>query len=176
MDIFDLAKEKLIPIFQSQGFEVVEESVGFVHLESPEVSVRMAQDPRESCGALFIGRKGGEHYELHRENLRSLFHVDLTVWDSSEIYLAKLGEFFQSEQGRAFLGGDLEDLVAVEQDRAAKYNRDLMDFQHTRSASQAWDAGNYAEFLELSVKISEERLTKSMLKKIEIAKRSLKCN
>ena len=103
---------------------------------------------------------------------QTFFNSDLKLNDTSpEILVNNLALFFE-EEGKPLLNGDIATLDAIEKcitRESEEYTRKLIEKQNLDKANNAWNEGNYNEFIKCMDGMDKQKLPPSYELKYKMA-------
>ena len=161
---------KLTPFLQEHGFHVAETFKNYIKYESLDVTYTFSYDERERSFSTFVGKRNGSMTFLSGDVLTNVFHEDPSDYGNRsdlDNYL-----YFLRGNGQGLLNGDkiiLKRLEEYSNAAAKRYTDALLREQNIREADKAWQAKDYKQFIRSLDQVDKKTLTKSYLKKYEIA-------
>jgi hypothetical protein len=167
---FEEVISKLTPFLQEYGFRVTETFKNYIKYESPDVTYALSYDERERSFSTFLGKRNGSMALLSGDVLTNVFHEDLSSYKKRSV--ADNYIYFLLGNGQGLLHGDkiiLNRLEEYSNVAAKQYTATLLREQNLREADKAWQEKNYTQFIKLLDQVDKKTLTKSYLKKYEIA-------
>jgi hypothetical protein len=181
MELAEAILDRIGPILKLHGFKVRSKSAKHLDVASHNACLWFGYDPRERSVSMEGGRPwGGPLFKFGKavdDHLMDPKHVALykkTV-DTHEDYADNLLVFFTHGAERFLTGDDMlmKELYAIDEKRHDDYSNALYLRQDIRRVDKAWAAKDYRAFLEEIKLIDPERIPKSYLLKVKIAKREL---
>ena len=159
-------------LFNEFGFSLQEESELHVRFESKHVLIVFSHNPRENSNTLWVKGKHTHEIEIDNRLMKDFFDSDIKISELPiDTFLANLFMFFK-EDGNDLLKSSesvISNLANYSEQRSNKYTEELIDKQYLEAAQKAWQNRNYHDFIIQLKKVSEEKLTPSLIQKLKIA-------
>jgi hypothetical protein len=180
MNFTNLVFDKLDSIFHEYKFEALEQHQNYVKLQSNKVVLTFSFDKKENICALYAGRKNEEQYnidgniiELCFSELKSQLIIPERTMNE---FVYNVAVLFNSK-GKSILEGEIKVFKKISNyynELSKKYSVELDDKQNIKYAMNSWDEKDYFKFIYHLSKVSDNKLTPSLLRKLAIAKNKIK--
>lgn len=174
MEFNRLVKQQLFPIFQKEGFKILEEFKNIIRFESSTMKVNIVFNDYEKSNYIEIGRRGETLYPLNNNVVRNIFNSKLQIDQvSQEVFVNNLAMIFEQKEGVEILRGNIKYLVKFIEQESNDYTFELVQRQTLQAASKAWENKDYKGFINSIDKMNIEKIPQSYQLKYKIAKEKL---
>ena len=174
MEFNKLVKIRLLPIFQEQGFEIVEEFKNIIRFESAIMKVNVVYNDYDKSHFIEIGKRDSVLYPLSDNVVKNIFDFELPIEEvTSEVFVKNLALIFTQKEGVEILKGNIEIFIKLSLKEIHDYNAKLLKNQMLDAATKAWEKKEYRTFVEIVDNISINEVPKTYLLKYKIAKQNL---
>jgi hypothetical protein len=180
MDFNNLVFNKLDSIFHEYKFEAVEQHQNYVKLQSNKAVLAFSFDKKENICTLYAGRKNEEQYnidgniiELCFSELKSQLIIPEKTMDE---FVNNIAVLFNGK-GKSILEGEIKVFRKISNyyfEQSKKYSAELDDKQNIKYAMKGWEEKDYYKFINHLSRVSDNKLTPSLLRKLAIAKNKIK--
>ena len=174
MEFNRIVLEKLFPVLQKDGFEIVEEFQNILRFESPKMKVNVVYNEYDRSNFIELGKRGETLYQLNDSVIKRVFNSELMIDEViPEVFVENLNDIFQQKEGAEILKGNINYLVYYIKLECHNYTNKLVQNQILNIASKAWDNKDFRSFVDNIDKIEIEKIPHSFQLKYKIAKQKL---
>lgn len=172
-----MGNDKLDILLSEYFLSPTERRNDFIKYQSEKMVIVISFDERERSGTLWIGKPGGKFVEITEKIAREYLHIDALVNASTmQTFTTNVLHFFQGQGERLLRSDDrsLSELEAFSKRQSELYTLTLLKKQLLDAANNAWNEGNYAEFVRLFKDTDLQDFPESIKEKLRIASKKLK--
>lgn len=174
MEFNALIEMRIYPILRKYGFKVAEEFRNVVRFQSSAMEVNIVFNDYDRSPLIEIGKKGDTLYPLNDDAIKRLWDFKLPIEQvTSEKFVQNLSILFEAKEGAEILNGNVKPLINIIAQQSEAYTSELLQKQVLEAASRAWNANDYAAFIENIEKIGLSKIPQSYQLKYKIAKQKL---
>ena len=174
MEFNALVKTRLFPILQKYGFEIEIELKNILRFQSPVMKVNIVFNLYDRSFLVEIGKRDETLYSLNDYVVKELFNSSLSVEQvTSETFVQNLSMLFATQEGIEILLGNVKSLKSIMIRQSDNYTFELLLKQALEISIKAWEANDYAAFINSIDKIGISKLPQSFRLKYKIAKQKL---
>lgn len=174
MEFNTLVKAQLSPILQKYGFGIAEEFKNIFRFQSSVMKVNVVFNQYDRSFLVEIGKQDDELYPLNDYVVKELFHSSLSVEQvTPEVFVQNISVLFGTPEGVELLQGNVKSLKNIAIQQSENYTSELLLKHGLEFALRAWEAKDYATFVESIDKIGIRKIPQSYQLKYKIAKQKL---
>ena len=176
MDFNKLINERIVPIFELHGFHIAEQFKNYTCFKSDSVEAAFSYNELDRTTLFEIGKLDDFRFPINNNAMNQVFDSNIKIEQQSKEEFVDNVVLFLHESGDFIFKGNLNKLnqfrkfVEKESDT---YTTQLFKRQNLSAANQAWDNGNYKEFIKLIEAINIDSIEPSYKLKYKIAKQKL---
>ena len=157
------------------NFKLREQLNYSVRYESNDLIIILNYNPQENSNNLWLIIKEFQQIGIEDFILEEYFNIKLRS-HIPELFVNNITCFFKGV-GRNLLKGDKQTLIKLDkfnEDVSLNYHKNLIKEQLLEEVNKAWKESNYFNVIKFLDKINKEEISKSYMKKYQIAKKRLK--
>ncbi len=174
MEFNNLIKSQIFPILKKYGFEIVEEFKNILRFQTSEIKLNIGFNEYDRSFLVEISMQDDTFYPLNDYAIKELFISSLSVEKvTPEIFVENLSILLGTQEGVSILQGNVKSLKNVVTQQSENYTSELLLKQALKISAKAWEAKNYAAFVESIDEIGISKIPQSYQLKYKIAKQKL---
>lgn len=174
MEFNTLIKTKFFPILKKYNFEIAEEFKNILRFQSFVMKVNIVFNQYDKSFLVEIGIQDDTVYPLGDCAVKELFNSSLSIEQvTPEIFVQNLSTLFETKEGISILQGNVKSLKSIVMQQSENYTGGLLLKQTLEISAKAWEANDYAAFVESIDKIGIANIPQSYQLKYKIAKQKL---
>ncbi len=172
MEFNQLIIRDIVPLFEGNGFLVIEQYKNFFHFKSKTVEATISYNELDRTCLFEVGTINDFLYPISDNLIKQVFDLDIKINQvTKEVFVDNIALLLK-KNGSALLRGDESKLLEVKffiERESEAYTSKVLQEQNLAAASKAWENGNYKEFVKIIDQLNKDKLPSSYQLKYKIA-------